>query len=387
MNKLKQKKIIIFMIISVLIVGAIFGVVFLIKNNSNESSIVRQSKNESNTNYLAFIEEDIKNNCYVYIDQNGKIKKISNKKYKLKNEDIENDCIIVRNENNKNIVVDSNLKLLLDESYNVSHKKGEYFTTYTDEMCGVIDKNKNIIVPTKYQSCEIIIFENNNDLCGVIAENSEGNIDIYMSGKGKVVSNIQSTGGVYRNFSFYGINNDTDGIIEIEIVNKDNKYEKVCYRITDGKEIARDDSNSNVYNWFNKLGNEQGILHEVRSGKGRNDSDYKWTLQFLNKNLKVIKKFDNLENTEFEVLQDKYVQIKNGKKWDVYGPDGNVVYTSDNKIELKKTSDGKKLYIEGENEILNSDLKPIYKLGERETTKDIDNSYSSLVRVYKLNSR
>lgn len=344
---MKKKILIIGLIVIILIAAVLISFVFV--NNKKDSN-----------DYLSFIEFNEKENCYVYIDKYANIKKINKDKYELStSSDFVDNCMIVKDENSKEIVIDSDQNIILDSSYGVENKNGKFFRTYKDGKYGVIDKDKNVIVPNEYEFIRILTYkgEQYKNFCIVLAEKSDDTYDMYTNIYGKILSNFKCETGLTGGVSYYGIDEINAGIIKY---NNEN-YDQVYVSSKNGKELAIQTKDATKTVDLRK----NCIITEEKGSEVKN-------VQIFDNKLNLTNKIET-EGTIKSV--PGYIIITETKNkttvTNVYDMNGKVVFTSDKEL-WGKYSDNGDICFYGMGKIYNSKFKEIYELKTNDKISSYD---------------
>ncbi|MBQ3414901.1 MAG: hypothetical protein IJH39_06045 [Clostridia bacterium] len=359
MEKSKTGKIILIIIVSlVLLAGIILGILFLINKGSNENGgLFGVGKKNEDLSYLYFIEKDEKNNCNVYIDKNGNVKKISTEKYKIPTGNIYDNCIIVKDEKGNNLVVDSNLNVLLDESYKVTDKSRDCFKIYKDGKYSVINKEGKVIVAPTEKFIRLSAFEKNNCVVIEVENGKNGDstaYDIYTSVSGKKVMSKFSD-----HMSLYSKINGNGGILDLA----KNNVERTYINASTGEEIARGGNGKYI-------GVRPNCCVEISDSNARNN-----TIKFFDKQMKLSKEVKTQGDSawylnDFVIIDstvyDYEGNVINNLKFDsgesFYGRAGNFIKTKANKKYNIYTVDGKKIISDLDKDPSSSEIEKDNKL-------------------------
>ena len=404
MEKSKTWKIILIIIIAlVLLVGIIVGAILLINRGSNENGGLfgLGSKNED-LSYLYFIEKDEKNNCNVYIDKNGNIKKISTEQYKLPSKDIENNCMMVENSSRNKLVVDANLKVLLDESYGVSEQKKDCFKVYKDGKYSVINKEGKVIVAPTNGYISLSSFENSNVVVIRVENGKNGDsraYDIYTDISGKKIMSKVTT--LYEGISLYKKYGGNSGILQIAVEDEKGKYndsiyvnastgEKIgSYNGENGKyvqvtkkccvEITEDNSRNKIIKFFDK---QMKSSKEVKTQIG---AFYLDDFVFIDGNVydyegNVINNFKCDSGESFSSVVGNFIITKANKKYNVYSIDGKKIISNLD----KEPSNGA---VENDNKLYISNGKSVATIEKRNSNEAYAQKINDSDRYYKITYR
>ena len=343
-------------LINLLVLTMLFSTILVLAGcgNNNENSNEENSKHntEANTDYLSFIEFNEKENYYVYIDKNANIKKLKKDKYTLPTSslscDFVDNCIIVQDESRKNIVIDSDQNIILDNSYGVDMQSGKFFRTYKNGKYGAVDKDKNVIVPNKYEFLQITTFEDEKykDLCVILAENSDDTCDMYTNVDGKILSNITCRSGISSGVSYYDVDGINTGIIQYYNENLD----KVYVNSKDGTELGIQNKDATKTVDVRK----NCIITEEKGSKIKNVQIFDNKLNLTNKietegTINTVPGYIIITETEKKTTTAK-----------VYDMNGKVVYTSD-KVLRGLYSDNDNVCFYDNEKVYNSKFETIYE--------------------------
>ncbi len=358
-----KKKLILIITIAILLIAGILLIFFMKGKKSNTS-------NESNTDYLAFIEEDKANNCYIYIDKNGNLKKISNEKYKL-GKNFEKNSLLVSDNSKKSVVIDSDENILIDESYNVKNQYRNVFTIYKNNKYGLIDMNKNEIIPATYEQISVSLFDNTSlkDLYIASAKNSNNTYDIYFSNKGKIASSIDLYSSPFGGeISYYPVDGINSGIIKYLNSNLDSIY----ISSKDGTVLAKSEKNG-----YTKVEVQKNCIAVTENSQK--------SIQFFDNALNLTKKIDASGSISYA---GKFVLMStkdnNSTKTDVYNEQGEIAYTHNGILSSGETKNDKPYFYDS-TKILNSEFKTIVELSNN--TKVYTGSRTNHILVKKSSSK